>query len=77
MLACQQTGAARVVVKVNEAVASYLNNRKRREIILLEESSGVSIQILGSDSQFPEHLDMDCRDKEGGLIPLPFLADHR
>lgn len=77
MLACQQTGAARVVVKVNESVASYLNNRKRREIILLEESSGVSIQILGSDSQFPEHLDMDCRDKEGGLIPLPFLADHR
>jgi ribonuclease E len=75
MLTCQQNGAARVVVRVNESVASYLNNKKRREIIQLEETSGVSIQILGSDSQFPEHLEMDCRDKEGGLVPLPFLAD--
>jgi len=77
MLACQQHGAAKVVVRVNENVAAYLNNRKRREIISLEESSGVSIQILGSDSQFPEHLEMDCRDKEGGLIPLNFLADQK
>lgn len=77
VLACQQTNASRVLVKVNESVASYLNNRKRREIIQLEEATGVSIQILGSDSQFPEHLEMDCRDKDGSLIPLPFLADHQ
>jgi len=77
MLACQQQGSAKVVVRVNENVAAYLNNRKRREIISLEESSGVSIQILGSDSQFPEHLEMDCRDKDGGLIPLNFLADQK
>jgi len=75
MLACQQTNASKVVVRVHENVASYLNNRKRREIISLEESSGVSIQILGSDSQFPEHLEVDCRDKDGGLITLPFLSD--
>jgi ribonuclease E len=77
MLACQQQGAAKVVVRVNENVAAYLNNRKRREIISLEESSGVSIQILGGDSQFPEHLEMDCRDKDGGLVPLNFLADQK
>ena len=62
---------------VYEDVAAYLNNRKRREIISLEESSGVSIQILGGDSQFPEHLEMDCRDKDGGLVPLNFLADQK
>jgi hypothetical protein len=39
---------------VYEIVASYLNNRKRREIIELEESSKVSIQILGSDTPFPD-----------------------
>jgi ribonuclease E len=77
VLACQQPNASRVLVKVNESVASYLNNRKRREIIQLEESTGVSIQILGSDSQFPEHLEMDCRDKDGSLIPLSFLTDHQ
>ena len=77
ILACQQQGAAKVLVRVNENVAAYLNNRKRREIISLEESSGVSIQILGGDSQFPEHLEMDCRDKDGGLVPLNFLADQK
>jgi ribonuclease E len=73
MMACQMPKASKVVVKVNESVASYLNNRKRREIIELEEASKVSVQILGSDTPFPEHLEMDCRDSEGGMIPLPFL----
>jgi ribonuclease E len=73
MLACQQQGASRVLIRVHENVASYLNNRKRREIIGLEESTGVSIQILASETQFPEHLELDCRDKDGGLIALPFL----
>jgi ribonuclease E len=76
MLACQQQNASKVVVRVHESVASYLNNRKRREIISLEESTGVSIQILGSESQFPEQLELDCRDKDGGLITLPFLPNH-
>ncbi|MEQ1829695.1 MAG: Rne/Rng family ribonuclease [Pirellula sp.] len=75
MLACQLPGASKVVIKVNENVASYLNNRKRREIIQLEESSKVSVQILGSDTLFPEHLEIDCRDKEGVSIPLPFLTE--
>ncbi len=75
MMACQMAGASRVLVRVNEGVAAYLNNKKRRDIIQMEESSGVSIQILGSDSQFPEFLEMDCRDKEGILISLPFLSD--
>jgi ribonuclease E len=75
MMACQMPNASKVVVKVNESVASYLNNRKRREIIELEESSKVSVQILGSDTPFPEHLEMDCRDSDGGAIPLSFLND--
>ena len=75
MMACQMPNAARVVVRVNENVAGYLNNRKRREMIQLEESAGVSVQILGSDTLFPEHLEMDCRDKDGTLIPLHFLAE--
>ena len=75
MMACQMPNAARVVVRVNENVAGYLNNRKRREMIQLEESAGVSVQILGSETLFPEHLEMDCRDKDGNLIPLHFLSE--
>jgi len=75
MMACQMPNAVRVIVKVNENVAAYLNNKKRREMIQLEESAGVSVQILGSDTLFPEHLEMDCRDRDGVLIPLPFLSE--
>jgi ribonuclease E len=75
MMACQMPNAAKVVVRVNENVAGYLNNRKRREMIHLEESAGVSVQILGSETLFPEHLEMDCRDKDGNLIPLHFLSE--
>ncbi len=70
MLAGQQPNIARVTVRVNDDVASYLNNRKRKEITLLEEEGGMTIQILGSEGLYPEHLDMDCRDESGQPINL-------
>jgi len=73
MLASQHQGVARINVRVNENVAAYLNNRKRRELIQLEESSGVAILILGSDSQFPEFLEIDCRDKDNGIVTVSHL----
>lgn len=73
MLASQHQGVARINVRVNENVAAYLNNRKRRELIQLEESSGVAILIMGSDSQFPEFLEIDCRDKDNGIVTVPFI----
>ncbi len=73
MLASQHQGVARINVRVNENVAAYLNNRKRRELIQLEESSGVAILILGSDSQFPEFLEIDCRDKDNGIVTVPCM----
>ncbi len=75
MMACQMPNASRVTVKVNENVAAYLNNKKRRDIIQLEEATGVMILILGSDTLFPEHLDLECRDKDANLIPLAFLNE--
>lgn len=75
MMACQQPRASRVTIRVNEKVAAYLNNRKRREVMQLEETTAVNIQILGSESLFPEHFECDCRDREGNLVPLPFLHE--
>ena len=73
MMACQQPKASRVTIRVNDKVAAYLNNKKRRNVMHIEESSGVTIQILGSETLFPEHFECDCRDQEGNLIALPFL----
>ena len=75
MMACQQPKASRVTIRVNDKVSAYLNNKKRRDVMHIEETSGVTIQILGSEALFPEHFECDCRDSEGNLIPLPFLED--
>lgn len=71
MLASQQPKCHRVTVRVNDEVASYLNNKKRKEITALEEEGKLSVQILGSEGLYPEHLDIDCRDANGSEIPLP------
>lgn len=73
MMACQQPKVKRITVRVNDKVAAYLNNRKRRDVMQIEEANDVVIQILGSEALFPEHFECDCRDAEGNLIPLPFL----
>ncbi|MEZ6113027.1 MAG: Rne/Rng family ribonuclease [Pirellulaceae bacterium] len=71
MLASQQPNVSRVTIRVNDQVASYLNNKKRKEITQLEDSGTLTVQILGSEGLYPEHLDLDCRDKEGKEIVLP------
>ena len=73
MMACQQSRANRITVRVNDKVAAYLNNIKRRDVMQIEEDNDVTIQILGSENLFPEHFECDCRDLEGNLISLPFL----
>ncbi len=75
LMACQTPNASRVTVRVNESVAAYLNNRKRREIMQMEEGSKATVLIHGSDSLFPEHFELECRDAQGTLINLPFLSE--
>ncbi len=65
MSASQRHEVAQVTVRVSNDVASYLSNKKRKEIIRLEEDGGMDIQILGVEGQFPEHLNFECRDEEG------------
>ncbi|MFN0019069.1 MAG: ribonuclease E/G [Pirellulaceae bacterium] len=71
MLSSQQTGVRRVTVRVNQEVATYLSNKKRREIMQLEDDAQLHVQITGSDSLFPEHLEIDLRDEEGREIKMP------
>jgi ribonuclease E len=71
MLASHQAGISRVTVNVNQEVATYLNNRKRREITKLEDDTGIVVQVLGSEGVFPEHLEINCVDADGKEIRLP------
>ena len=46
LLASQQPTVSRVTIRVNDDVASYLNNKKRKDITQLEEEGGMDVQIL-------------------------------
>jgi len=70
MLARQQNGVSRVTVRVNDEVASYLNNKKRRELSELETNSQLNVQILGSASHYPEHLEIECFDGNERTVEL-------
>jgi ribonuclease E len=73
MLATEKKNIAEVSVRVNEKVASYLNNQKRRELAELEGRGTVEIRILGSETVFPEHLELECRDDNGRDVPVPVV----
>ena len=65
MMAAQNNDVTHIDVEVNNEVAAYLNNKKRREITRLEEEANVTVQILGSEGHYPEHLALACRDEAG------------
>ena len=71
MLASQDSAVALVKLQVHESVAAYLNNRKRREINELEEAGSMTVQILGSSTVYPEHLELDCQNSDGQTVKAP------
>ncbi len=71
MLAAQQPKIAEVKVRVNEDVATFLNNQKRKELADLEGQGDLEIKISGSENVYPEHLELDCTDQKGNRINLP------
>lgn len=69
-LAVKNEHINRVTVRVNDAVAAHLNNKKRREVTEMEDAGKMTVQILGSEGLFPEHLEMDCRDDAGERVEI-------
>jgi len=71
MLAVQMPQATQIYVTVADDVADLINNRKRREIVRMEEESHKQIQIIGAKGVSPEHMVIECRDAEGRQLPFP------
>jgi ribonuclease E len=72
ILAAQREDVAKISVTVGEEVATYLNNKKRREMARLEDEGQIQIQILGDESVSAEHLLVECHDAAGRDVK--FLA---
>ena len=69
-LAVKSEHIRRVTVRVNDAVAAHLNNTKRRSVMEMEDAGKMTVQILGSEGLFPEHMEMDCRDDRGEKVEI-------
>ena len=54
-----------ITVTVEEDVASYLNNKKRRDLVALEQENNVEVQVVSGEGLSPEYLKIDCLDANG------------
>ncbi|WP_390553815.1 Rne/Rng family ribonuclease [Singulisphaera acidiphila] len=78
-LASHRDDIRRVSVGVSQAVATYLNNRKRREITRIETEANMTIQIRTEPDAAAEHLQLECYDGNNSEIRLfpPPAPTHR
>jgi ribonuclease E len=74
ILASHQEDVAKITVTVADDVATYLNNRKRRELSRIEDDGDISIQIFGREDASPEHLTLECEDATGREVKFSGLA---
>ena len=70
MLVTSSSQVARVVVTVEEEVANYLNNKKRRDLVQLEQDNNVEVQIISGEGLSPEYLKIDCQDANGREVRI-------
>jgi ribonuclease E len=65
ILAAQRADVSRIAMTVHYEVATYLNNKKRREIARLEDEGNMSVQVLSREDVSPEHVVIECQDAQG------------
>jgi ribonuclease E len=72
-LAAHREHVLRIEIRVHDAVATYLLNRKRKDISNLEESGGIQVIITGATGVSPELLEFVCFDKNNNEVKcLPY-----
>jgi ribonuclease E len=71
LMYCQVEGVVRITVTVEERVADYLNNKKRRSLVKLEEENQLEISIQTREELPPEYLKVECLDAAGREVRVP------
>jgi len=67
-MCAHQERIAKISVFVEEEVANYLNNRKRREQTNLEDEHELQVLVMGREDVSPEFLRVECEDSSGREI---------
>ena len=62
----------RITVTVEEEVANYLNNKKRRDLVAAwRQENNVEVQVVSGEGLSPEFLKIDCVDANGREVRFP------
>ena len=71
LIMCAQVDrVARITVTVEEEVASYLNNRKRRNLTHLEDDHDLMVMVVSREDVSPEFLRIQCEDSTGREVRI-------
>jgi len=68
MTAVHRPGVGRIVIRVSEEVASYLNNNKRQDLVQLEKEGNLTLQVLARQGANPEFLEVEYLDANGNPL---------
>jgi ribonuclease E len=76
-LAAHRENVHRIQVRVQEDVANYLLNRKRKEISKLEETGEIQVMVTPVVSASPELLEFVCFDNNNNEVKFLSYDDNR
>jgi ribonuclease E len=76
-LAAHRESISRIDIRVAEEVASYLLNKKRKEMCDLEAQGKLQIQVNGQTGVSPELLDFVCYDQNNNEVKLFHVEETR
>lgn len=70
MSAATSDDVAKIIIETHDRVAHDLNNRKRKQLISLEDERDVMISIVSRTDVAPEHLTVRCEDENGREVVI-------
>jgi ribonuclease E len=70
-LSASRDDLARLNITVHDEVATWINNRKRREITQFEDQTHIQLHVDGKDGVSPEHLVFEAWDSTGRSVRFP------
>jgi ribonuclease E len=77
LLAAHRGNVRRIQVRVQDDVAAYLSNRKRKEIARLEEATGTQILVASAHGAAPESLEFLCYDNNNNEVKFSSYDEPR
>jgi ribonuclease E len=77
LLAAHRENVRRIHVRVQDEVAAYLSNRKRKEVARLEEATGTQVMVLAAPGTPPEFLEFVCYDNNNNEVKFPSYDEPR